>query len=1737
MKKQQVIMLASRSRAGSQVRTVCLAAALAATVYPIVSGGLSTPLAAAPPETTAKRASLAAPDLATRSKLARSYGRLPLSFEANRGQTDPRVKFLSRGRGYQIFLTPDETVLSLKKPSAFNSQTSSTGNAKSDPRNPNPESLTPEVLRMKLTGASKTAALEGQEKLSGTSNYFIGKDPAQWRTQIPNFRRVVAKQVYPGVDLVYYGQGRQLEYDFVIAPGGDPRAIRFALEAGDSKLETGNWKIDPKGDLVAALKGGEVRFRKPVVYQEKSSQPSAVSLQQHPNPELPTPDPGSSNLQSSIGNRQFVDGRYVLLADNRVGFQVGAYDKSRPLVIDPVLSYSTYLGGSEIDSANAIAVGSDGTAFIAGETDSLDFPVEHALQPNAGGPSDFPNDAFVAKLSADGSTVLYATFLGGARQERATGIAVDTFGNAYVTGTTISQDYPGSIGAADPNCGNDARCDATTHNGAVLSDAFATKLNPEGSALIYSTFISHRGPILLDQNGDPVLDSLGQPQATGANDLGFGIAVDLNGNAYVVGTTDFSNFPPSPSALQDAFLVKISAAGAAFLYFADVGGSSEDQGYGVAVDSAGNAYITGITYSANFPVTGTAFQGALAGDADAFLIKLDPAAAILYATYMGGSQRDSGSGIAVDATGNAYVAGVTNSMTFPVTAGVVGPTCDLGSGTCLGDVFVSKFDATQAAAASLLYSTYVGGSGADSSAAIALDTATNAYVTGFTSSNDFPALGVPFQDTYGGGNTDAYIFKLDPAAASLVYSSYLGGSNAEEGKGIAVDVNENAYVAGQTCSTDFPPARPLQDTPGGNCDAFVTKVRVGPDIDVKPTTIPFGAQAVGTTSNPPQIVTITSIGDSPLNIGAITISGDFSKPTDGCSNTSLVNKGDSCTFTVAFAPASIGPKTGQVLIPNNVTTDIAVSLTGSGTTLSITPTQVFFGDQPVATPSAVQTVTLINTGAGAVTIFGIDASGDFAQNNDCTNSLAPNTPCTISITFTPTDIGLRAGAITITDDDPTSPQTVVLSGHGTAPIAAVSPSNLAFGNQGVTGVPQPVTITNNGNAPLAITSISITGPFTETHPGCGASLLAGASCTINVNFSPTVTGAATGQLAITDDAEGSPQLVALSGTGVIPVVGLNPGSLAFGEQVITNPASPSDPQTIIVSNTGNAPLNLTGAIVMGVNAGDFTLTNNCPASLLAAESCAMSIIFTPGASGPRLALLQISDDAPASPQTIALTGTGVLAPTASLSTTSLTFPDTAQGATSASQPVTLTNTGSAELLISNIATSSTNFKASSACAASIAPAGGNCVITVTFTPQTSGNLFGTLSITDNAAGSPHVVQLAGNGLAVPNVSLFPVALTFGDQAVNSTSAAQTVTLTNTGGASLAITSVTITGTNGGDFQPSSNTCTGTFAPGAGCAISIVFTPSAAGPRVGTISIADDAPNTPQTVPLAGNGVLPAGIAFNPTSLSFPSATVGTPSAPQTVTLTSSGGGTLNINSMIITGTNASDFSLNHNCGATLAPTLTCTLTVIFTPSAGGSRLANITVTDNAAGSPHTVPLFGAGQTASGNFTLAATPGSNRIFAGSGATYTITVTPLNGFNAQVNLSCSESISLGTCSISPTSVTPDGTNPVEAVMTVTTTARVMAPPAPGPGDFFPRHGLRWAPWLAVLMAMAMLAAARRKRTALLLAALMAIMVFWTACGAGGTTVNVPSGTPAGSYSITITATSGGTTQNSAVSLTVD
>jgi uncharacterized protein (TIGR03437 family) len=674
-----------------------------------------------------------------------NYGNLPSAFEPNTGQTAPEVRFLTRGRGMTTFFTDTEAVMVLHK----SEQRPHDGFDRPEP----PPKVEQAVVRMKLAGAMKPRQATGLEKLPGVSNYFIGNDPKKWRTDVPHYARIEYQGVYPGIDLVWYGNQRQLEYDFVVAAGADPKQIQVAYEGVESV------GVEAGGELVLRTALGEVRQQQPRVYQEIG------------------------------GKRVEVGARYAMVARNRVSFQLAKYDRKRELRIDPVvLAYSTYLGGGSAEKGFGIAVDAAGSTYVTGYTYSTNFPTQSAYQATLQG----TYNAFVTKLTPAGNALVYSTYLGGSNVDEGHGIAVDGAGSAYVTGYTGSDNFP----TQSPY--------QATHQGGL--DAFVTKLTPAGNALVYSTYLGGRG------------DDYG----------GQGIAVDGAGSAYVTGYTNSTNFP-TQSAYQatfqggpfDAFVTKLTPAGNALVYSTYLGGSGDDAGWGIAVDGAGSAYVTGETYSPNFP-TQSAYQATFQGGTyDAFVTKLTPAGnALVYSTYLGGSSYDYGYGIAVDGAGSAYVTGYTNSTNFPTRSSyqtyqggddafvtklapagnaLVYSTCLGGSGSDHGqgiavdaagsayvtgwnwsanfptqsafqatlqglqDAFVTKLTPTGNA---LVYSTYLGGSDTDGGYGIAVDGAGSAYITGYTSSTNFPTQS-PYQATNHGGY-DAFVTKLQlPATVAI----------------------------------------------------------------------------------------------------------------------------------------------------------------------------------------------------------------------------------------------------------------------------------------------------------------------------------------------------------------------------------------------------------------------------------------------------------------------------------------------------------------------------------------------------------------------------------------------------------------------------------------------------------------------------------------------------------------------------------------------------------------------------------------------------------------------------------------------------------------------------------------------------------------------------------------------------------------------------------------------------------
>jgi len=1025
----------------------------------------------------------AEPGPAASKTLASKAMSLPMFFEPNQGQTAPQVKFLARGPGYGLFLTAGEAVLELHR-SAAGTQHSASSQTSALSSQPAASS----VIRMRLAGANASPRVSGASPLPGKSSYYIGNDPAKWHRDIPQFARVEYSGVYPGVDLVYYGNQGQLEYDFRVAPAADPSQIALSFDGASAQIAS--------GDLVLSTSSGDVRFHAPVVYQQ------------------------DGNTQKPVA------GGFRQLADNKIGFTVGPYDHSRELVIDPVLSYSTYLGGGG-ESVAYVAVGPDNNVYLAGSTKSANFPTVSPYQacldgakptgnppvcpPPTGNPT--PTNIFIAEMSPDLSTLLYATYLGGSGTDTAAGISVGTAMNGinggqpagydvYVAGSTTSTNFPtsGTGGTIEPfQYGPPTQ--AGTHGFVSrLNIDISSITNTTTSTLFYSTYLAGNG-----------------------TDTVTGLAIDGSGDAFVTGVTTSSNsesstlpFPASPNGYQTAsnspgnpqfFASKILTTVngvAGMIYSTYFGGGifpptlnySANTGGGIAVDTAGNMYFTGTTNmlpgttsTLGFPLQ-NAQQSCLndpgvvapncsstdsnSGDTDAFVAKINPTysstSSLIYSTYIGGSSNDVGNAIAIDTSSNAYVTGSTNSSDwvctscngFQTTSGVTGATnafiAKIGNLTSTGDVYP------------LTYFTYIGGSGPDVGNAIVVDTQQAAHVTGSTESSNPSIAYNPIcppntqgciynGDIYGGGQSDAFVALIGTTLSGQGagdYVTYLGGSAADQGTGIALatDGSGSTYVAGTTISANFPITsnayQPCLDEPGtplANCtaptqpaqNAFVSKI--GPNINIqvtKPTTGPSpNPVAAGTPIN--FTFYVYNLGpDNAVNVTFDAIVSVSPTSTSGLS-TSIA------TITNGGGGACLPAQEDGTYIACSIPTLTACTTTASSCTTFAT-VQVTVTANPTATPS-VGSIT-VNGQAGTNGGLPVSSTSQTVNVNDFkisapggTTTVVAGTPATIQVLFCPSNPTLGySGTITpsdtisngmVTKPSPTfNPTTVTLSGSG-----------------------------------------------------------------------------------------------------------------------------------------------------------------------------------------------------------------------------------------------------------------------------------------------------------------------------------------------------------------------------------------------------------------------------------------------------------------------------------------------------------------------------------------------------------------------------------------------------------------------------------------------------------------------------------------------------------------------------------
>ena len=668
---------------------------------------------------------------------------LPLQFEPNAGQTDASVDFVARASGGTMFFRPAEVVMSLPVQGA--------------------ESNARAAVAMQFVGANAKHVIEGEGALPGKASYLKGNNPARWQKGLPTYAAVEYTGVYDGINLKYEGDQGSLKGTYVVAPGADPSAIRWRYTGAEQIA------LQPGGDLKVSIADTEAALteKAPVAWQEIG------------------------------GRRTPVYVAYSVGQDGTAGFAVGAYNDTLPLVIDPTITYSTFLGGDNFDGAAGIAIDAQGYTYVTGHTDSLNFPLINARDPVYGGISD----AFVTKLAPGGQSVVYSTYLGGNDVDYGYDIDVDAAGNAYVTGRTASDDFPVAGAYKSITDGS--------------NEAFLTRLDASGQGIVYSTFF-------------------GGTQG----EQGWGVAVDSAANAYIVGETSSADFPTrnaydtTINGGTDGYVARINTAAsgdASLVYSTFIGGSSNDFvggrvlleiGHGIAVDDLGHAYLAGQTTSANFP-TRNAYDTTYGanGNRDGWAALIDTElagdASLVYSTYLGDNGSDAANDIDVDAEGYAYVTGTSGSVNFPQRNHYA---------NCFGNAgpFVAKINMFASGDASLIYSTCFGPSGIGSAAAIAVDAFGQAYITGDTRSNTFPVR-FPVQGNLR-GFSDSYVLKLSENGNLLGYSTYLGGDSTEGGTDIEVDAHGNAYVVGTTYSANFPSQSAFQPTYGGEGDGYVTRL-------------------------------------------------------------------------------------------------------------------------------------------------------------------------------------------------------------------------------------------------------------------------------------------------------------------------------------------------------------------------------------------------------------------------------------------------------------------------------------------------------------------------------------------------------------------------------------------------------------------------------------------------------------------------------------------------------------------------------------------------------------------------------------------------------------------------------------------------------------------------------------------------------------------------------------------------
>ena len=1476
-----------------------------------------------PLPTAALSANPRVPIAVHRNSAMQSYLQLPMDFELNAGQAPGDVAYVAHGPGYALGLSPGVTRLRLLNTNQGDaprlqpaSAAMSLGSAiESD-------------LQLQLVGANRAATASGIDEQPGRSNYFSGSDPSGWHRSVVHYKRVEMSEIYPGIDLVFYGNPQELEYDFVIAPGADPDNILWSISGAQTL------SVDHEGDALLTTKAGTVHLHRPVSYQEIN------------------------------GKRKQVASRFECKG-RKLHFALGPYDHSKTLVIDPVLVFSVTLGssnGNNGSAINSVETDSSGYIYITGNTAGTDFPATagafDANPVNLALTASFVN--FVAKMDPSASTLLYSDFIGGTGESSGWYVAPDANGNVYAVGLTSSVDFPlvGNIGKSTPP----STCLLSESPSFNCPDGFVFKLSSDGSQLLWSSLI-------------------GGSQTTTVSI----VQLDpLTNDVVVMGTTNSSDLKPAMTTLQTTF--------------------------------AGTVCST--TTSPCFNL---------------FLMGLDPnTGALKYGTFLGGAKSSLGNSLQLDSTGAIYVAGGTNSA-FPPSIGAPTHTYPpAGGATAAGtDMFLMKLLRSAQNTLTVSYLTIIQGDADDGIAATTIDGAGDQFFIGSTASPHLPVTAGAYQSSYNNvnGSDCKWAKALKPmlpnACGSVVvgevgpsgtlgFLTYLGGTGPDWGEAIGQDANGNLWLGGVTSSPNFP----------FSPDAYLT-----PSVDNLLAFAPFLAEMSVDGKTLPYATTIGSNFGNVYNITAV--------------NNDLYVSGFS----------SAVPMTPGVYPPNPNAYSPAFlqkwDTTGTSPKISVSPMNLALADTAVGSVSPSQTVTIGNTGAGpmelaivlAAAVGNLNNPGDFVTTNNCPASLAPNSSCTINVSFAPgapnpacqgviacTDS--RAASLDIVSNAIGGLQVLSLTGNtGGGASLSVQPNPIVFPAQAAGTASQNlgVLVSNNGDIALSITNASITGPnaadfkavLTSTGgPGCNLPVPTGGSyCQMEVQFSPAAgaTGTRTANLVLTDTGIGSPQTIPLSGLVAGSTLNISPTSHSFGI-VATGGSSTA---SFVISNPGTTSQQVSSITVSGANASEFTASNgNCPSAppftIGAGANCLFDLGFkaTPTATGLQQATVTVAG--------VGLTGVPTLALSANVVTNTepgltyfvvpspLDFGGVQIGQTTVqlSHLLTISNNapipcaGNAPscggpLNITSMIPGSSDFTLSPVQSTAnctlpplTIPSGGSCEFQLFFTPSAAGIRNTNLTIVSNDPASPLAVPLLGTGLALPTAVIVPPLLNFGNAQTAAVSPVQTVTLQNVGKGPLGPSTLSISP----NFAVASNNCNQTVPVGGTCTVGVTFTPPATGPSTGTLTFTNNASfGGSQIVALQGVGASGTLLLVAPTQLNYGVQPLNTASLPQTVKLTNTG------TSAVAFPANAIRTSFDYHvasttCGATLAAGANCSIQVTFMPTIQYPDPGSLLISNNAQGSPQTVYMNGfAPYNGYDPSTTALTSSANPVASGQPVTFTAHVT--------------------------------------------------------------------------------------------------------------------------------------------------